>query len=341
LNWQPLTFGWRTAQISTSKAETIVKSADLENEIFKHKINVISSYLDVILAEDLLIVYIENIERTIFDLKQSKVLAVTGLKPGVDSALFTSELSKARIDLLNAQVNLRVQKVSLSKLLVSDTTFILTDSVVFNKPPWLNVVKENPLNQHPLIKLFQTQVDLSKSKEKLIGKYWVPKLNIWATTFARGSGVYPDASIKTADGWGFSRYNYGVGFQLAFPILKFTEVRNQEQQQNFISKSNQELLNQTSLELSRQQEISDATLQSALEIAKETPHQLESAMYAFKSLQIRYNTGLVGFADLIQSQYMLAKAEVDLKKSYWEAWKALLYKTAVTGDLNIFLEELK
>ena len=164
---------------------------------------------------------------------------------------------------------------------------------------------------------------------------------MWATTFARGSGVYPDGTIKATDGLGFSKYNYGVGFQLAFPILKFSELKIREQQQGFISKANEELLNQTSLELSKQDQVSNVTLQNALDIAKETPVQFESADYAFRALQIRYNAGLVNFADLIQAQYSLVKAETDLKKSYWEVWKALLYKSAVVGDLNIFLNEIK
>lgn len=342
LSWQPLTFGWRNAQVSASSAETNTRIADLQNEIFKHKINVISNYLDLLLAMELLSVYKKNIDRTQFDLKQSRVLAVTGLRPGVDTALFLSELSKAKIDLLNAQKNLQAQKISLSQLLVCDSSFSITDTNQFNKIPIAIIsVKDTSFSQHPLLKLFQNQLEWSKSKENLIRRYWLPKLNIWASTFARGSGVYPDGTIKAADGWGFTRYNYGLGFQVAFPILKYSEVRLQQQQQNFISKSNEELLNQTTLELSKQQEISNLTLQNALEIAKETPIQLQSADYAFRSLQIRYNAGLVNFADLIQAQFSLVKAETDLKKSYWEAWKALLYKTAVTGDLNIFLNEIK
>jgi outer membrane protein len=145
--------------------------------------------------------------------------------------------------------------------------------------------------------------------------------------------------IKAADGWGFSRYNYALGFQLVFPILKYSEVRLQQGQQNFIIQSGEELLKQTSLQLSKQQAIGDANLLNALEVARETPTQFESAEYAFRALQIRYNTGLVNFADLIQAQYSLVRAETDLKKSYWEAWKALLFKTAVTGDLNLFLNE--
>jgi outer membrane protein TolC len=165
-------------------------------------------------------------------------------------------------------------------------------------------------------------------------------LNIWATTFARGSGVYPDGTIKAVDGLGFSKYNYGLGLQIAFPILKFSDIKYQQQQQSLISKSNEELLNQTSLELSKEQQISNITLTNALEIVKETSIQLESADYAFRALLMRYNAGLVNFADLIQAQYSLVKSETELKKSYWESWKALLYKAAVEGDLNIFMNEL-
>jgi len=342
LNWQPLTFGQRNAEVGTSKAEAAVKSADLDNEIFKHKVNVISSYLDLLLTMDLLSVYEKNIERNIFDLKQSRVLSSAGLRPGVDTALFLSELSKAKIDLLNARKNLQSQKINLSKLLVTDSALSISDTSLFDKPPLLSAVTtEITLNQHPIMKLYQSQFDLSKSKENLIRKNWLPKFNVWATTFARGSGVYPDGTIKAADGLGFSKYNYGVGFQLAFPILKFSEVKIREQQQGFISKANEELLNQTSLELSKQDQVSNVTLQNALDIAKETPVQFESADYAFRALQTRYNAGLVNFADLIQAQYSLVKAETDLKKSYWEVWKALLYKSAVAGDLNIILNEIK
>ncbi|HEX4851786.1 MAG TPA: TolC family protein, partial [Puia sp.] len=237
-NWEPFTFGQRSAKINSSKSEVATKTAESENEIFKHKINVISSYLDQMLVEELLAVYKKNLERTKFDLKQSEVLAVSGLRPGVDTALFLSELSKAKIDLLTAQKNLQTQKIALSKLLVSDTSYNLVDTMPFRQSPSSSVKeKSQSINQHPLIKYYQSQLDWSRSKENLIGKYWLPKLNIWASGFARGSGVYPDGTIKAADGWGFSKYNYGLGFQVAFPILKFSEVRLQQQQQNFISKS--------------------------------------------------------------------------------------------------------
>jgi hypothetical protein len=54
----------------------------------------------------------------------------------------------------------------------------------------------------------------------------------------------------------------------------------------------------------------------------------------------RYNSGLVNYADLIQAQYALIKSEADLQRAYLNTWKALLYKSAVQGDINIFLNQL-
>jgi len=58
-------------------------------------------------------------------------------------------------------------------------------------------------------------------------------------------------------------------------------------------------------------------------------------------LTTRYNSGLTNYADLIQAQYSLVKAETELKQSYLEAWKALLYKAAVQGDIAIFLNQVQ
>ena len=95
------------------------------------------------------------------------------------------------------------------------------------------------------------------------------------------------------------------------------------------------------LQLEKQNDVADITLSNALKIAQETPAFYESAEFSYRTLRSRYNSGLVNYADLIQAQYTLIKSEADLKRAYLNAWKALLYKTAVQGDINIFLNQLK
>jgi outer membrane protein TolC len=341
LNWQAVTFGQRNAQINISIAEANMQKSALEQDLFNHTINVISTYLDVLLTYDMVNIHLRNIERVQVNLKQSRVLANTGIKPGVDTALFISELSKAKIEWLNAQRRLQTTQWHLAQLIVTGALPVPADTAFLDNLPTIIPTDDTSFAQHPTIRYAQNQVELSKTKELLIKKSWLPKLNVWGTAFARGSGFLVDGSIKTWDGLGLSRYNYGAGLQLAFPIMKYGEVKRQLQQQNYMSKATEERLMDEKANLTTQQQIASTTFESSIEVAAETEQQLKSAQYAFNAMQIRYNTGLVNFSDLIQAQYNLLKAELDMKQSYWDAWKALLLQAAVKGDMNVFLKEIK
>lgn len=341
LNWQVGTFGQRDAQINVSIAEANSKKAEWQQSIFLHKINVISSYLDVILAFEKISIHQKNIERVNANLKQSQVLTNSGIKPGVDTALFLSELSKARIELLNAQRQLQVAQLILAQLTGIDGSPVPADTSFLNKLPDGIFSSDTAFAGNPIVQNAQSLFNLNKSKELLLKKSYLPKLNVWGTGFARGSGFQPNGTIKTWDGLGLNRVNYGAGVQLVFPIMKYGEVKKQLAQQNLLSKSALEKVEETKSVLALQQHIANTTFNNSIAIAKETQQQLKSGKYAFTAMQIRYNTGLVNFADLIQAQYNLLKAELDSRTAYWDAWKALLLQTAVMGDENIFLNAIR
>ncbi len=341
LNWQAITFGQRNAQIDVSVAEANSKNLEWKQEVFRHKINVISAYLDILLSYDVIHIHQQNILRVETNLTQSRTLTISGIKPGVDTALFLSELSKAKIDLLNAQRQLETQQWLLAQLILVDALPVPTDTSFLNKLPLMVTGNDTSFSNHPFIQYSQSQLELNKSREQLLKKSYLPKLNVWGTGFARGSGFQPNQPVKTWDGLSFNRYNYGAGVQLAFPIMKYGEVKRQLQQQNFLSKASEERLEDNKETLITQQRIANSTFNNSMAIAAETQQQLKSGQYAFTAMQVRYNTGLVNFSDLIQAQYNLLKAELDVKKAYWDAWKALLLEAAVKGDENIFLDEIK
>jgi outer membrane protein TolC len=122
--------------------------------------------------------------------------------------------------------------------------------------------------------------------------------------------------------------------------MKYGEVKHEVQQQNFLSKAAQERLEESQSELNTQMHIANTTFQSSLAIVSEAQQQLKSANYTFNAMQLRYNTGLVDISDLVQAQYNLLQAELDVKKAHWNVWKAKLLETAVKGDVNIFLNEI-
>jgi outer membrane protein TolC len=341
-NWQAITFGQKEAQINVSVAEANSRRSELEQALFQHKINVISAYLDLLLAYDVVTIHNRNQERVQANLKQSRVLSNTGIKPGVDTALFLSELSKATVDLLNAQKRLQVYQLLLQQLIVTKNLPVPVDTAFLNQLPVAFMQIDTSFSKVPIIKLGQSQLLVSQSREQLLKRSFLPKLNVWGTGFARGSGfINGNTEVKTGEGLGLSRFNYGAGIQLAFPIMKYGEVKRQLQQQQLISNAEKEKIEDNKLALTTQQNIANATFNSSIAVATQTQLQLKTGQYAFKAMQTRYNTGLASFPDLIQAQYSLLKAELDVRTAYWDAWKALLLQAAVKGDEHLFLNEIK
>ena len=340
LNWQAVTFGLRAAQINSAIAEANVSQRQSEQDIFKHTINVISSYLDVLLSNDLVRIQEYNIQRVDTNLKQSRVLSKTGIKPGVDTAFFLSERSKAKMQYLNAKLELENQQWQLAQLVVLNALPVPVDTTFLNKLPTTSSAFDTSFTTHPVIQYAQSQIASSQSKEAYLKKSYLPKINLWSTAFARGTGFQADG-VKTGEGLLLSRYNYGAGAQIIFPIMKYGEVKHQVQQQNFLSKAAQERLEESKSELSTQMRMANTSFQHSFQIVSEAQQQVTSANYAFNAMQLRYNTGLVNISDVVQAQYNLLQAELDVKKAYWNVWKAKLLEAAVKGDVNIFLKEIQ
>jgi outer membrane protein TolC len=339
LNWQPITFGQRHSQVDYARAGLQYANADAQNEIFKHDVNVVNAYLDVLTATELLKVFEENLKRTEANLSMTRTLVLTGIKPGVDSSLLKAEVSRAKIDLLNSKKYKDQTIINLKELLATDSLPAINDSSYFNKLPSVYAIPDSSKN--PLLNLYSSTIAISQARKKVLAKTTMPTLGSWGTTYARGSGVSHTGTVKSIDGLAFQRYNYGVGVQLSIPILQFARIKPQLQQQDLIIRSNEEKLNEISLQLKKQNEQADTALSNALAIANETPSFYEAASFAYRALESRYESGLANFSDFIQAQYALIKAETDNKTTYINVWKALLFKAAVTGDLNLFLNQVK
>ncbi|HJT72615.1 MAG TPA: TolC family protein [Chitinophaga sp.] len=338
LNWQPVTFGQRQSQVNFAQAGVQYARADAQNEIFQHKVRVINAYLDVLTAIELEKTYQENLTRTFASLAVAKTLVINGIKPGVDTALLKAEVSRAKVELLNNRKYKEQTLIALSGLLATDTLPSFSDTSYFSRIPSAYIISDTTKN--PLLSLYSSTIELSKERKKVLSKTTMPTLGLWGTAYARGSGIDNNGIVKTTDGLAFQRYNYGVGLQLSIPILQFARVRSQLQQQTLLVRSGEEKLNEAALQIRKQNELADTTLNTALNVVKETPLFYESASFSYKALQSRYQSGLANFADLVQAQYALVKAATDNKTAYMAVWKALLYKAAVNGDLNLFLNQV-
>lgn len=338
MNWDAVTFGQRKSKVNSAKAYQDYQQADHDQEIFQHQIRTANTYLDLVMTHELVKVYAQNLERAENNVRIIKSLTRSGLRPGTDTALFKAELSRAKIELLNFERIKGTQQALLSELLGGNEGVYNIDSSFFKTLPAI-AADTSSLN-HPLIRLSASRLLINQFERTSLQRSLYPKLSFWGTAYARGSGIRYDGQVNSQDGLSFSRYNYGAGLVLSVPLLRFTNVRHQTNAQESLIKAEVEKLNLVKLQLDKQNQVADITLSNALKIAQESPSFYQSSEFSYRTLLSRYNSGLVNYADLIQAQYALIKSEVDLKKAYLDAWKALLYKAAVQGNINIFLNQL-
>ncbi|AYN66464.1 MAG: TolC family protein [Cyclobacteriaceae bacterium] len=342
MKWEPYTFGRRNNEIkaaeSTHEASTSIKDLTL----LEHSVQLSSTYLDYLLAMQILDLLESDQERSRSNYEQAVVLANSGLVSGVDTARFRTELSKVKINILQQQNTIHEYKEKLSELIAADLPENLADSTFLKVLPRLPEVSGVI---HPKENLAIAQWNAAQYQFKAEKLSWLPTLSVWGTAYGRGSGVQLDNNGNSfvnnpTDGFNLTRFNYGLGLQLTMPLTQISRYKTQWKAKEWETEAYKQQLEEVRLTLNKQKTIADKALETAMAIARETPYQVEDALYAYEAAQSRYQAGLMSFTELIESQNELITAEIELRKSYWEAWKALLYTAAVNGNLEIFLNQL-
>ncbi len=339
MNWELFTFGQRNSKVASAQASLAYQKAEEINEQFQHQIRTANAYLDLLISYELVKVQERYLSRAQENLRIVRSLSKSGLRPGTDTALFRSDLAKARIDLLKYENQSQAQQFQFSELLGERGSSLLKpDTTFFARLPHSPDTIE--VNTHPLIALSSDRVRISEYERRSLQKSLYPKLSLWGTAYGRGSGIRYDGHVHAEDGLSFSRYNYGAGLVLSVPILQFARTHHQIRSQSAQVEAALERLNATTLQINKQHQLAEVAFTNSLRIANESPAFFEASRYAYKGLLSRYNAGLLQYTDFVQAQVALTQSESDLRKAYIEAWKALLFMAAVNGDLNIFINQL-
>ncbi|AGA77661.1 TolC family protein [Echinicola vietnamensis] len=342
MKWEPYTFGRRGNKVKAAESSYQASSALNKLTLLEHQVRLSGTYLDYLLADQILDVLESDRQRAKVNYEQAVSLATSGLVSGVDTARFHTELSKANIKILQQQNTLLEYEAILSELIAADLPENLADSTFFKVLPRLSGSTEMT---HPREQLAMADWETSQYLFKAEKLSWMPTLSVLGTAYGRGSGVELDNNGNTfvdnpTDGFHLNRFNYGIGIQLAMPLTQISRYQARWKVKELEAEADKQELEKVRLALNKQKSVADNTLITALAIAGETPVQFQDARYAYEAIQSQYQAGLITFTELIEARNELVAAEIELRKSYWEAWKALLYIAAVNGDLEIFFNQL-
>jgi outer membrane protein len=81
-------------------------------------------------------------------------------------------------------------------------------------------------------------------------------------------------------------------------------------------------------------------LQTAWQVAQNTPVELEAARASETQARARYQAGLATLVDVADAQSLLAQAEIGDAISRVSVWRSLLGVAYAQGDLEPFLQLL-
>jgi outer membrane protein TolC len=347
-NWESFTFGRKQSRIDAANAQVKKDSADLVQEQFIQSIKITSAYLNLLVAQRLIQNAQSNLDRAAAVKNAVRARTLSGLNPGVDSSIANAEVSKATLVLIDATGNEQQLSNLLVQLLnITPTGFTLDSSFLKNIPSTYNTGFD--VAQNPQLQFYASRIQQSNLFENVIKRTVLPGVNLFGIVQTRGSGfeynyssAFPDRYSKNYfDGIKPSRTNYIAGFSVSWNIMSLVKIKQQATAQHFITKAYENEYDLVNTQLKDQLVLADQRIENALQVYKEVPRQYKAAADAYLQKTVLYKNGLTNIIDLQQALYAVNKAETDISVAYINVWQALLLKTAASGDLDLFLNQVK
>ncbi|MDP9046805.1 MAG: TolC family protein, partial [Bacteroidota bacterium] len=237
LDWEIYNFGAYRAANNVANSNITVGQNQYTQSKYNLQAYTIGNYLQLLRLQDYLGIQHRNIQRNQEIMRSIRSLARSGVKAGVDTSIAEAELSKARLNYIELNNQLKQVQLQISAIsgvpyqtIIPDTTVELT---LINQPNAYLFTADT--TNHPLINYYKSLYQNSLQREDLVKKQYNPKVLLEAATWARGSSISPSDQYNTlSTGYGFQRSDYLVGVGISYNLfdLRRRQLKLQIQKAN-------------------------------------------------------------------------------------------------------------
>jgi outer membrane protein TolC len=137
------------------------------------------------------------------------------------------------------------------------------------------------------------------------------------------------------------RSNYLFGLGVTWNITSWARIQEQARSQLFNSRALLDEYNLVSLQIKSQLSLAESKITNAIANYNEAPLQVKAAQDAYLQKYTLYRNGLTSIIDVTQTLYTLNRAETNRDVAYSNIWQSLLLKAAATGDLDLFMNQVR
>jgi outer membrane protein len=341
VSWEPFDFGLRQAQIDLAKAQS--KQAEASENVTKLDVTFAAAeaFLTALAHEQAVRAAQANVERLETFGKAVITLVNNQLRPGVEASRADAELIVAKNQLIQLQQNAELARIALSEAIGKPgATFRLETGPLLEYTPNTPPTPANQFALHPLMLAQTAAIDIVKARQTTLDKSFFPRFNWQTAVFGRGTGARLDGTFSNARGFYPDTFNWATGFTMTFTVSDWFGLKAKRRIENFNLQAEQARLEQVNQTLKTQEARARTLIETARQIAANTPAQVNAATETLTRSKVRYEYGLTNITEVAEAQRLLAQAEIDEGVARLGVWRALLVSARLQGDLKPFLEQL-
>ena len=341
--WEPFDFGYRRATVQSAQATASRTAAQVELTLLDVQTAAADAALSVLAAEQSVHATQADVDRrTVFG-RSVHALVDAKLRPGADASRADAELAAARTQMILAEQNTQAAKARLAELLgLAGTDVDVAPGGLLNMPQQI-AMPEVPAASHPLVVVEQGRVTEANARIKILDRAYVPKFDIQAVGYGRGTGVNGNGKPATNSNQGLvpDTANWALGFTVKFNIFDFASIHSRKQIEQANQRREEQLYGQTIQTVTGRAARAQIRLEGAQRIAENTPVELHASQEAERQARARFQAGLATLVDVAEAQRLLVTAEIDDSLARLTIWRALEQLSAAQGNLRPFLDQVK
>ena len=344
LDWEIYNFGAYEAQNRVANSNVKVEQNSFAQSKYQLEAFTIGNYLQLLRLQDFITIQSGNIQRNLEIRRSIQSLAKSGIRAGVDTSIANAELSKARLDYIELDNQLKRVQLQLSAISGLPYKSIVPDSTAERKLIDQSVAAKLAMPDaadHPLINYFKSIYQNNLLREDLVKKQYNPKILFEAAGWTRGSSVDASGQYNSlSSGFGSDRNNYLVGIGISYNLFDLRrrqlKLRTQKTITNYSGKQLEEERELLALNGSQ----ADVELTTAMQRLQEIPNQLKAANDGYRQQLSLYKNGLTNIIELNAALNILYRAETDYMQAKYSFSSALFQKAVTQNQVNTVLNLL-
>lgn len=335
VNWDIIRFGRRNLDKQIGKTNVDFQKVDALNfsNIVQKKLS--ERYISFLYYQITSDWHQEHLARYKDILDVTKGLALNGIVPLADTLLASSAYKKVESGLYQVDGQLQGMQYLIEEL--TGTAIVKPASEQLEN--FFQVVYKDTakFNLHPILAMKELETKNYGLHAEKQGKERLPKIMALGGLSSRSSGVDASGHVSGAydDMYSRSAQNYFVGVGATWNLHQLFNAKTK--QKKFESKQAVTRDEYAVMEEEIEQQIRnlDVQLRQALRAIGESDRSKAFALEAYEMYKVRYESGLINLAELLQVQDILLQTEKQHLDAYLRYWTVLIEQSYQQADFNL------